>query len=125
MNQCREMTVTYTFGEQSETLDSASICSWITGSAEGQIQLDMEKVRAYVKTLADKYDTAGTARTFHTATGRDVSVSGSFGWKIDQAAEADALVASSAHHPRAGRSMRLVQWTAVRQNGERLRWRQI
>ena len=93
MNQCREMTVTYTFGEQSETLDSVSICSWITGSAEGQIQLDMEKVRAYVKTLADKYDTAGTARTFHTATGRDVSVSGSFGWKIDQAAEADALAA--------------------------------
>ncbi|HBM46457.1 MAG TPA: hypothetical protein DD387_01245, partial [Lachnoclostridium sp.] len=93
MNQCREMTVTYTFGEQSETLDSASICSWITGSAEGQIQLDMEKVRAYVKTLADKYDTAGTARTFHTATGRDVSVSGPFGWKIDQAAEADALAA--------------------------------
>ena len=93
MNQCREMTVTYTFGEQSEGLDSATICSWITGSAEGQIQLDMDKLRAYVKSLADKYDTAGTARTFHTADGRDVSVSGPFGWKIDQAAEADALAA--------------------------------
>lgn len=91
MNRCREMTVTYTFGEQSEVLDPATICSWITGSAEGQIQLNMDQVNAYVQTLASKYDTAGTARTFHTATGRDVSVTGPFGWKIDQAGEAQAL----------------------------------
>ncbi len=91
MNRCREMTVTYTFGEQTEVLDSAAICSWITGSADGQIQLNMDQVNAYVQTLAEKYDTAGTARTFHTATGRDVSVTGPFGWKLDQAAEAQAL----------------------------------
>ena len=91
MNRCREMTVTYTFGGQSEVLDPATICSWITGSAEGQIQLNMDQVNAYVQTLASKYDTAGTARTFHTATGRDVSVTGPFGWKIDQAGEAQAL----------------------------------
>ncbi len=91
MNRCREMTVTYTFGEQIEVLDSAAICSWITGSADGQIQLNMDQVNAYVQTLAEKYDTAGTARTFHTATGRDVSVTGPFGWKLDQAAEAQAL----------------------------------
>lgn len=91
MNRCREMTVTYTFGEQSEVLDSATICSWITGSADGQIQLNMDQVNAYVQTLAAKYNTAGTARTFHTATGRDVSVTGPFGWKIDQAGEAQAL----------------------------------
>lgn len=91
MNRCREMTVTYTFGEQSEVLDSATICSWITGSSDGQIQLNMDLVNAYVQTLADKYNTAGTARTFHTAAGRDVSVTGPFGWKIDQAAEAEAL----------------------------------
>ena len=52
MNRCREMTVTYTFGEQSEVLDSATICSWITGSAEGQIQLNMDQVNAYVQALA-------------------------------------------------------------------------
>ena len=91
MNRCREMTVTYTFGEQSEVLDSATICSWITGSAEGQIQLNMDQVNAYVQALAAKYNTAGTARAFHTATGRDVSVTGPFGWKIDQAGEAQAL----------------------------------
>ena len=92
MNQCREMTVTYTFGDQSEVLDAATICSWITGTSEGQIQFNMDQVRAYVKSLADKYDTVNTARTFHTATGRDVSVTGPFGWKLDQAGEADALV---------------------------------
>ena len=78
------MTVTYTFGEQSEVLDSATICSWITGSAEGQIQLNMDQVNAYVQALAAKYNTAGTARAFHTATGRDVSVTGPFGWKIEE-----------------------------------------
>ena len=112
MNRCREMTVTYTFGEQSEVLDPATICSWITGSAEGQIQLNMDQVNAYVQTLASKYDTAGTARTFHTATGRDVSVTGPFGWKIDQAGAGNL-------------SMLPGQWTAVRQSGAVPMWRQI
>lgn len=92
MNQCREMTITYVFGEQTEVLDAAVICSWITGSQDGQIAVDQELAAAYVKELAGKYDTAGTTRTFHTATGRDVSLTGPYGWKIDQAAETAALI---------------------------------
>lgn len=93
MNRCREMTVTYTFGEQAEVLDPATICSWITGSEDGQIAVSQELAAAYVQTLAAKYDTAGTTRTFHTATGRDVSLTGPYGWKMDQAAETAALIA--------------------------------
>lgn len=93
MNQCREMVITYVFGEQAEVLDGALICSWITGSQDGQIAVNQDMVAAYVKELAAKYDTAGTTRTFHTATGRDVSLTGPYGWKIDQAAETAALIA--------------------------------
>lgn len=92
MNRCREMEITYTFGEDSEVVESALICSWLTGTADGEIQADTEKVAAFIAELAGRHDTAGTARTFHAADGREVSVSGAYGWKIDQAAETEALI---------------------------------
>lgn len=91
MNRCREMSITYTFGEESEILEPSVLCSWITGTADGRIQLDQEKAAGFVKALAEKYDTSGTERVFHTATGRDVTVTGPYGWKLDQAAELAAL----------------------------------
>lgn len=93
MNQCREMTVTYVFGEQQEVLDAGTICSWITGSQNGQIMVNANAAAAYVSSLAAKYNTAGTTRTFHTATGRDVSLTGSYGWWINQEAETAELLA--------------------------------
>lgn len=92
MNQCREMSITYTFGEKTELLDPATICSWIKGSENGTIALNREAVAAYVATLAAKYDTAGTTRTLRTASGRDANIKGAYGWKIDQAGEIDALI---------------------------------
>lgn len=92
MNRCRDMNITYLFGENSEILDAATICSWITGAKDGQIELNRDQVAAYVQGLADKYNTAGTTRTFRTATGRDVSVSGPYGWKLNQNAEIDAII---------------------------------
>lgn len=93
MNQCREMTITYVFGEQTEVLEPAAICSWITGSQGGTIGVNQEQAAAYVQALAAKYDTVGTTRVFRTATGRDVSLTGPYGWKMDQAAETAALIA--------------------------------
>lgn len=93
MNRCREMTITYKIGESQELLDSATICSWLLGTQDGEIQVDMEKAAAFVKTLADTYDTSGTTRSFWTVTGRVVEVTGPYGWKIDQAGETAALAA--------------------------------
>lgn len=93
MNQCREMSITYVFGEQREVLDPAAICSWITGSQDGTIIVNQDLAAAYIQTLAAKYNTVGTTRTFHTATGRDVSLTGPYGWKLDEAAETAALIA--------------------------------
>lgn len=92
MNRCREMNITYMFGENSEILDASVICSWITGTKDGQIELDRDQAAAYVQGLADKYNTVGTTRTFRTAAGADVSVSGPYGWKLNQDAEIDAII---------------------------------
>ncbi len=92
LNQVREMTVTYPFGNQAEVLWGDEICSWITGMTDGRVDVDEEKAAAYIKTLADKYDTAGKERIFHTAGGRDIPLTGAYGWQLDQAGETAALI---------------------------------
>ncbi len=96
MNRCASMTITYQFGSRSETLDGATIASWLTGGGENGPQADPEAVSAYVKELAAKYDTAGTSRTFQTSRGTEVTLTGPYGWKLDQAAEEAALTAAIA-----------------------------
>ena len=91
MNRYRTATVNYVFGDVKEPLTGEMICSWITGSQGTTAVLDQEKVVAFVAGLAAKYDTAGTARTFHTAGGKDVEITGPYGWKLDVAGESAAL----------------------------------
>ncbi len=92
MNQCRDMKITYRLGQEEEILDGGQIASWITGTTDGQIQVDQEKAGAYVKYLADRYDTADRPRIFKTAAGNEVELTGPFGWKIDQPYETAALI---------------------------------
>lgn len=91
MNRYREMSVNYVFGEARESLSGDAICSWITGSQDGKPAFDQEKLTAYVAALAAKYDTAGSARPFRTASGVDVALTGPYGWKMDVAGEVQAL----------------------------------
>lgn len=102
MNRYREMSVEYTFGQEKETITGEMICSWINGAAGGIAQVDGEAVVAYVTGLAARYDTAGTARMFLTATGAEVPLTGPYGWKIDVAGEAAALIALIQAGPAAG-----------------------
>lgn len=91
MNRDRTSTVNYVFGNTKEPLTGETICSWITGSQGTSAVVDQDKVTAFVAGLAGKYDTAGTARAFHTSGGRDVELTGDYGWKIDVAGESAAL----------------------------------
>ena len=59
--------------------------------SDGQVTVDEGKISEYVKSLASKYNTAYTKRTFKTSYGPEVEVSGVYGWRIDQQAEAAAL----------------------------------
>ena len=56
--------------------------------------VDRSRAAAWVAEMAAEFDTAGTARTFHTAGGTDVTLTGPYGWKVDQEAETDALIAA-------------------------------
>lgn len=96
MNRCASMTITYQFGNHSETLNGSVIASWLTGGSQNGPDVRQDAVAAYVAELASKYDTAGTSRTFHTSRGTEVQLTGPYGWKIDQAAETAALTAAIA-----------------------------
>ena len=91
MNQAKNATITFHIGDATETLSGTEYVSWYTGGENGVITVDRDKAAAYIKALAAKYDTAGTTRTFHTTSGKEVALTGPYGWKIDQAGEIAAL----------------------------------
>lgn len=91
MNRYKDVNITYVFGDQQEILAGTEIAKWVTGTDGSTILVDQEKVAAYVKYLADKYDTYGKPHTFLSTSGREVSVNGDYGWQINQAEEAVAL----------------------------------
>ena len=95
-NNYTKASITYTFGDQSTTLDGNTIKDWLQFDEKGQLIWDdnsfQQHVADYVAQLAATYDTVGTEREFQATSGRTVYVSSSvYGWKIDQAAEAAQL----------------------------------
>ena len=95
-NNYTKASITYTFGDQSTTLDGNTIKDWLQLDEKGQLIWDdnsfQQHVAEYVAQLAATYDTVGTEREFQATSGRTVYVSSSiYGWKIDQAAEAAQL----------------------------------
>lgn len=94
MNKCRDMVITYRFGEQTAELKGDTISSWIIGStAEGLIDVNYDMAAGYINSLADQFDTAGKERVFHTTAGKDVNLTGPYGWSMDRAGETAALIA--------------------------------
>lgn len=95
MNRYLGANVTYDFNPATEVVDASVISQWVTVDADMNVTFNEEAVRAFIQSLADKYDTKGKPRTFTTATGNTVNVEGgSYGWKIDQEAEYNALIAN-------------------------------
>ena len=95
-NNYTKASITYTFGDQTATLDGNTIKDWLQFDEKGQLLMDdntfHQHIADYVAQLAATYNTVGTEREFHTTSGRTVYVSSSvYGWAIDQAAEAAQL----------------------------------
>ncbi|MDR1549411.1 MAG: L,D-transpeptidase/peptidoglycan binding protein [Hungatella sp.] len=116
LNRVREMEITYAFGDQSEVLKGEEICSWISGMTGEVINLRGDKTSAYIKALADKYDTAGTERAFHVTDGKARLLPGSYGRKIDQAGETAALTALIQSGKSQKREPKYIQTVAERSN---------
>lgn len=95
MNKYLGATVTYDFKPNTEVVDSSMISKWVKVDGDMNVTFDESAVKEYVQSLAAKYDTKGKERTFTSASGNTVTVSGgSYGWKIDQEAEYNALIAN-------------------------------
>lgn len=86
--------ITYTFGDVRQTLNGDTISKWIGTDENGEPYVSSQEVAAYVKELASEYDTYNKAKVLKTSYGQNVRITGgSYGWRIDQAAEADELAA--------------------------------
>ena len=95
-NNFAKASITYTFGDETVTLDGSTIKNWLQFDEKGQLIQDdasfKQHIVDFVAQLAADHDTVGTERQFQTTSGRVVSVSGSaYGWKIDQDGEVAQL----------------------------------
>lgn len=94
LNKHVNVTVTYTFGNGREVLSGDTIKDWVGIGEDGQVYLSSGSVTGYVEELAAKYDTYNRAKNLKTSYGKTVKIAGgSYGWRIDQSAEADELAA--------------------------------
>lgn len=85
--------ITYILRNDNAVLDHNTINQWLSVDEDLDVVINEEAVRQYVQELSKKYDTVGTARRFKTALGKKVEVKGGFyGWKINRAAETQALI---------------------------------
>lgn len=92
MNSYLGANITYDFSPETEVVDAAVISQWVKVNDDMEVTFDEDAVKEYIQSLADKYNTKGTTRTFTTAAGNTAKVEGgSYGWQIDQDAEYEKL----------------------------------
>lgn len=97
MNKLVAVTMTYTFGSETEKVTGDMIAEWITVDEENQVSIDEEKAREYVNTLSRKYDTFNTAgsREFKTSYGSTITIQGGdYGWWMNRSSTTEELVAA-------------------------------
>lgn len=92
LDKYRNSTVTYTFGSETQVLDSSIIETWLQITDE-TITIDQNAVKTYIQELAAEYNTIYVPRTFHTSYGNDVTISNNeYGYQIDQEKELKQLL---------------------------------
>lgn len=87
LNTYIKSTVTYDFGNYTETIDYKIIHNWIDPSTGNFVD---GVIDSYLDDLAKRTDTAYTIRTFNIG-GKDIEVSGPYGYKIDKDKEREQL----------------------------------
>lgn len=93
-NTFGNMTVTYTFGNETQVLDSATIISWISYDENGNFVVDDNAIASYVSDLAATYDTRSKTRTFKTSGGQTIEFTGGenqYGYIVNQEGECAQL----------------------------------
>lgn len=93
LNSYLDVTITLTFGEESEIINKAQIYKWLSVDVNNNIVIDRDAVISYIESFASKYETMGQSREFKTSSGETISIrGGDYGWWINKNAEADAII---------------------------------
>ena len=91
MNQYLGAKIRYKNGE-GILLDGDTVHEWLSADADGNVTLDDSKITEFVSRVAMQYDTYNKAKSFHTSWGQNITIrGGSYGWRVNQAAEAEYL----------------------------------
>lgn len=97
---CREyltQKITYKMGEETFTISPEKLSSLLKDDMSGKA--DESAVQKYVADMAAKFNNVGAERHFTSFTGKEITVSGgTYGWTIDQAAEAAQLTTDINSH---------------------------
>lgn len=88
-----DMSITYRFGSQTEILDSDMISEWISLDKNGEITVDEEAAKQFVKDLSKKYNTAYSPKELKTSYGETITIDrGFYGWQINREEETKSLL---------------------------------
>ena len=91
LNQFVGASLVFSFGDKKEVLDGDTIKDWLSVKGTA-VSLNENAVKSYVRTLAQRYDTFGKKRSFHTTGGQDITVQGgNYGWWMDRPATIKAV----------------------------------
>lgn len=94
LNKVLDTVITYQIGSNTEILDSSVFETWVYLDENKNICINEDEIAAYVKTLASKYNTYYSKKTLMTSYGIEVVIKNSYyGWKVDNAAEREAIKA--------------------------------
>ena len=73
--------------DDAETLSKEQIVSFVTLGEDMALAANEENIKAWLRDMGEKYDTVGKEKTYTTAYGKEVTLSGgTYGWITDEAA---------------------------------------
>lgn len=93
LNKYVSANLNYKLDTKNERLDGDKIHKWLDVDENLDVVIDKTEIIEYVNELRKNFDTVGVKRKFNTSTGKTIEVEGGlYGWKIDLAAETEALL---------------------------------
>lgn len=93
MNRYIDKEIIYDFKDRKRTIKADTLKNWLVVDEKGNIGLDKEKIKVFIKELAKATDTLYGVRQFKTSLGHTVTVvGGDYGFRIDQKREVEALI---------------------------------
>ncbi|MGC4019805.1 MAG: peptidoglycan binding domain-containing protein [Muricomes sp.] len=95
LNDYCSASIVYDMPPVQEVVDKKLISTWLSWDDNMNVTFHEDSVREFMNQFAAKYETLYSTRPLTTPTGKATEVSGgTYGWAIDEAAEAEVLIAS-------------------------------